>query len=234
MAFLSDDQILAMSFAQYSEFLQENPPVTGTPEAEMVSRVGNNIRGAAEKWYESLGESDYLRHYRWEYQLVNSDEVNAWCMPGGKIVVFTGILPVTETEDGLAAVMGHEVAHALLNHGKQRISASLLRELGEVGVSLFTDNQLVMAAYNVGSTLGATLPFSRSHESESDKYGLTLMTIAGYDPNEAVSFWQRMDALSSDSLDLSFLSTHPSHSARINDLQGWIPEARQKAAEFAQ
>jgi len=236
MAFVDNDALLASSFTQYREFLGESTVITGTADAAMVSRVGNRIRQAAEKWAVSIGQSHYLDKYQWEYNLVKSDEVNAWCMPGGKIVVYTGILPVTRDETGLAVVLGHEVAHALLNHGQQRVSASILQELGAVGVSILTSDssessqQLAMTVYGAGSTLFGTLPFSRSHESEADHIGLILMAIGGYDPNLSVNFWQRMAALGG-SKPPEFLSTHPSDSTRIANLRKWIPEAREKAAK---
>jgi len=237
MAFISDDELFTMSFQQYNEFLSENNVITGTNEAVMVETVGENIKRAAEKWYAGEGKAGYLRNYEWEYHLVDSKEVNAWCMPGGKIVVYSGILPVTLNEDALATVMGHEVAHALLNHGKQRYSAGILQQLGALGVSiagsilgLSSDSQdLFMTIYGVGTTLGGTLPFSRKHESEADEHGLYLMAIAGYNPEESVPFWQRMAAQGSGGTP-QFLSTHPSPSTRINDLQGLIPKAKEKAA----
>jgi predicted Zn-dependent protease len=230
MAFVSNSELFPMAFQQYEEFISENKVITGTPEAEMVERVGKNIREAAEKWLASQGNSVYLKDYRWEYKLIESDQVNAWCMPGGKIVIYTGILPVTQTEDGLATVMGHEVSHALLNHGQQRMSANLLQQLGATVLSTVTDSDLLMAAYGIGTTLGGTLPFSRSNESEADHYGLILMAIAGYNPDAAVPFWERMSAMGGGTLE--FLSTHPSGTTRIRQLQGWVPEARQRAARL--
>jgi predicted Zn-dependent protease len=230
MALVGNSQLFPMAFQEYEKFLSENKVVTGTPQAEMVDRVGRNIRAAAEKWFASEGKSSLLKDYRWEYKLVESKEVNAWCMPGGKIVIYTGILPVTQTEDGLATVMGHEVAHALLNHGQQRMSAGVLQELGGAALSVATDSALIMAAYGIGTTLGGTLPFSRGHESEADHYGLILMAIAGYNPEAAVPFWQRMSALGGGTIE--FLSTHPSSSTRIRQLQGWVPEAKTKAAQL--
>jgi predicted Zn-dependent protease len=160
-------------------------------------------------------------------------------MPGGKIVVCTGILPITRTEEGLAVVLGHEIAHALLNHGQQRMSAGVLQELGAVGIALGgsmlglseTTQSLAMTAYGIGSQLGGTLPFSRSHESEADHYGLILMAIAGYNPDAAVPFWERMAAMGGGGTP-EFLSTHPSDTTRIRQLQGWTDGAKQKAAEF--
>jgi predicted Zn-dependent protease len=236
MAFMSNNDLFASSFQQYDQFLSENKVITGTDDARMVERLGENIRRAAEKWLAYEGNSHYLNDYRWEYHLVDSDEVNAWCMPGGKIVVYTGILPLTRNEDGLATVMGHEVAHALLNHGQQRVSANVLQQLGAVGVAILgsgasEDNQaLLMTAYGAGSTLLGTLPFSRKHESEADHYGLILMAIAGYNPEESVPFWERMAAMGSGGPE--FLSTHPSDATRIRQLKEIIPEAKSKAARL--
>jgi predicted Zn-dependent protease len=231
MALYSDAEIFSMATEQYQEFLNESTVITGTADAAMVTRVGEKIAVAAQKWLASEGSPDYLRNYSWEYKLVKDDQINAWCMPGGKIVVYTGILPVTQTEAGLAVVMGHEVSHAILNHGRQRMSAGVLQQLGAGLVGAFTDSQLIMGLYGVTTNLAGMLPFSRKHESESDKYGLILMAIAGYNPDEAPLFWQRMKNMSGGSTP-EFLSTHPSHTTRINDLQKWIPEAKEKAAEI--
>jgi predicted Zn-dependent protease len=229
MAFVDNSQLFPSSFAQYDEFLNENTVITGTPQAEMVNRVGNNLRQAAEKWLAADGQLGYLNGYAWEYKLVQSNEINAWCMPGGKIVVYSGILPVTQDENGLAVVLGHEIAHALLNHGQQRMSAGVLQQLGAAGLSVFTNNDLAMTAYGIGSELFGTLPFSRSHENEADHYGLILMAIAGYNPDASVPFWQRMSQLGGGGVP-QFLSTHPSDDTRIRNLQGWIPEAKERAA----
>ena len=237
MAFVDNDTLLASSFTQYKEFLSDNPVITGTADAAMVNRVGNRIRMAAEKWAASEGQSHYLDKYEWEYNLVKSDEVNAWCMPGGKIVVYSGILPITRDETGLAVVLGHEVAHALLNHGQQRVSAGILQELGATGLSIFTQNKseetqaLAMTVYGAGSSIFGTLPFSRSHESESDHIGLILLAIAGYNPEISVSFWERMAALGGGGTP-QWLSTHPSDETRISNLKNWIPEARERAVKI--
>ena len=237
MAFIGNSQLFPTSFAQYDEFLNESTVVTGTADAAMVTRVGTRLAEAAQKWLASEGNAHYLDDYRWEYKLVQDNTVNAWCMPGGKIVVYTGILPVTRTEAGLAVVLGHEVCHALLNHGQQRMSAGVLQELGAAGLSIGTSGlspatqSMAMTAYGIGSELGGTLPFSRSHESEADHYGLILMAIAGYNPDEAVPFWERMAAMGGGGTP-EFLSTHPSDATRIRQLQGWTAEAKRKAAEF--
>lgn len=234
MAFVDNSQLFPSSFAQYEEFLSENTVISGTVDAEMVSRVGTKLAAAAQKWLDSEGNLHYLDGYAWEYKLVLDDQVNAWCMPGGKIVVYTGILPITQTEEGLAVVLGHEIAHALLNHGQQRMSAGVLQDLGATGISLMMGNQspesqaLAMTAYGAGSSIFGTMPFSRNHESEADHYGLILMAIAGYNPDEAIPFWERMAELGGGGTP-EFLSTHPSDETRIKQLQGWIPEAKQKA-----
>jgi predicted Zn-dependent protease len=236
MAFVGNSSLFATSFQQYSQFLNENTVVTGTDDAYMVERIGENIRRAAEIWLASEGKSGYLKDYQWEYHLVDSNEVNAWCMPGGKIVVYTGILPITQTEDGLATVMGHEVAHALLNHGQQRVSAGVLQQIGALGVAILSSNQsdetqsLIMTAYGAGTSLFGTLPFSRKHESEADHYGLILMAIAGYNPEASVPFWERMAAKGGSTPE--FLSTHPSDATRIKQLTEIIPVAKQKAAQL--
>jgi predicted Zn-dependent protease len=236
MAFVGNSSLFPQSFSEYQQFLNENTVIKDTPDAQMVTRIGTRLAAAAQKWLEREGNSDYLKDYRWEYNLVQDENINAWCMPGGKIVVYTGILPVTKTEEGLAVVLGHEIAHALLNHGQQRMSAGLLQQLGAVGVAVLasgsseTTQSLLMTAYGVGSTVFGMLPFSRENESEADHYGLILMSIAGYNPDESVPFWQRMASLGGKTPE--FLSTHPSDATRIRQLQGWIPEAKQIAASF--
>ena len=238
MALIHNNQLLPIAFAEYDEFLKEHTVITGTADARMVERVGSRLATAAQKWLVSQGNAHYLDDYRWEYKLVQDDQINAWCMPGGKIVVYTGILPVTKTEEALAVVLGHELSHALLNHGQQNMSAGILQQVGQVAVQLGAqaaglseDTQtLVQLAYILGSTFAGTLPFSRSNESEADHYGLILTAIAGYNPDEAVPFWQRMSALGSSGPE--FLSTHPSPTTRIRDLQSWNAEAKQKAAKF--
>jgi predicted Zn-dependent protease len=228
LALYSESQLFSMADDQYREFLSENKVITTGADAEMVARVGGKIAAAAQKWLVSEGKPNDLKNYNWEYNLVDSKEVNAWCMPGGKIVVYTGILGITANEDGLAVVMGHEVSHAILNHGQQRMSAGFWQQLGAGVLGMFTDSQLIMALYGVGTNLAVMLPFSRGHESESDHLGLILMAVAGYDPDEGPKFWQRMPSGGTP----EFLSTHPSHATRISDLQGWIGEAKQKAAEL--
>lgn len=236
--FVSNSEIFPVAFQQYDQFLNENQVITGTNQAAMVKEVGQKIKMAAEKYLNANGYQDYLNGYAWEYNLVKDDAVNAWCMPGGKIVVYTGILPIAQTDAGLATVMGHEVAHALVNHGAQRMSAGTLQQLGAVGVAAATSGksqqaqQLYMQAYGVTTQYGAMLPFSRKHENEADEIGLILMAIAGYNPDNAISFWQRMEAQSGGGAPPEFLSTHPASSTRIRNIQRQIPDAKAEAAKF--
>jgi predicted Zn-dependent protease len=236
--FVSNSELFPSSFQQYGTFLNENKVISGTADADKVEKVGEKIKVAAEKYLASLGQTKYLKDYRWEYKLIESKDVNAWCMPGGKIVVYSGILPITKDEAGLATVIGHEVSHALANHGAQRMSAAQVQSIGAVGVSIATGGkseekqQMWQQYYGLGSQLGVMLPFSRSHESEADKIGLTLMAIAGYNPEQAIDFWIRMAANADGQGQPEFLSTHPSDATRIADLKAMVPEAKATAAKF--
>lgn len=236
LALVPNSQILPMAFQQYDEFLASNKVINNSSDAIMVKNVGVKITKAAERYLNANGYQGYLKDYRWEYNLVEDAQVNAWCMPGGKIVVYKGILPITKSETGLAAVMGHEVAHALANHGQQRMSAGQIQQLGAVaGNVAFMDdpqNQAIFnTAYGVGSNLGVMMPFSRSHETEADKIGLTLMAIAGYDPMEAANLWERMKAQGGGAPP-EFLSTHPSNDTRIANIKSWAHEAKAEAKKF--
>lgn len=236
LALVPNSEILPMAFQQYDEFLSEHKVVKNTADARMVNEVGHKIAAAAEKYLKAHGYGGYLADYQWAYNLVQSPEVNAWCMPGGKIVVYTGILPITKDEAGLAAVLGHEVAHALANHGQQRMSAAQLQQLGAVAGNIALaknpeNQQLFNTAYGLGSNLGVMLPFSRSHETEADKIGLTLMAIAGYDPMVAADLWRRMQA-QEQGAPPEFLSTHPSSSTRIQNIVSWAPAAKAEAKKF--
>ena len=233
--FYPNSQIFPMSFNQYSQFLGESEVLTDTDEARMITRVGQRISSAAERWLNANGYAGYLRDYRWEYNLVKDSTVNAWCMPGGKIVFYTGILPVAQSETGVAVVMGHEVAHALADHGAQRMSAGTLQALGAVAGNVAINDPQARntfnMAYGVGSTVGVMLPFSRSHETEADRIGIQIMAIAGYNPEEAPELWKRMKAKASQAPP-EFLSTHPSSDTRIANLTQWIPLAKQEAAKY--
>ncbi|GMO14790.1 MAG: M48 family metallopeptidase [Spirochaetaceae bacterium] len=235
------------SFASYAEVMKaaQSYEETGTRNAMLVQTVSNKLRDAAEKWAAANGNSEYLEDYQWEYHLIRSDEVNAWCMPGGKIVVYTGILPVTKNADGLAAVLGHELAHALLNHGQQRQSAGMLQNIGvaaaQIGVTVAVaqdtkqnTNTAVQSGKAAGdvaalaSTLFGTLPYSRSHETEADKIGQTLMIIAGYNGEEAAALWDRMAQLGGSGQS-DFFSTHPASEKRAKALRQELPNSRKIA-----
>lgn len=236
--FVSNSELFPSSFQQYDTFLKENKVISGTSDAKKVELVGSRIKAAAEKYLTYLGQAQYLKDYRWEYKLVDNKEVNAWCLPGGKIVVYSGILPITKDDAGLATVMGHEVSHALANHGAQRMSAGQLQQLGAVGVAVATGSQsaenqaMWQKYYGLGSEVGVMLPFSRSNESEADNIGLILMAIAGYNPDDSIAFWTRMSAKSGGGSGTpEFLSTHPSDATRINNLKSLIPQAKATAAK---
>jgi predicted Zn-dependent protease len=232
-------QLNQTSFAQYREFLSENKPMTSGPEVDLVRRVGNDIKAATEVYYRSKGLSSELRNFQWEFNVVNDPTVNAFCMPGGKVVVYTGILRVTQNEDALAVVMGHEVAHALANHGNERVSQGLVAQLGmttlDLGLAMSQKptqtRNLIMAAAGAGTQLGVLLPFSRKHESEADEIGLYLMTMAGYNPSEAAPFWERMSK-AGGGRPPEFLSTHPDPAKRSERLKSLVPRARAYAGRY--
>lgn len=232
-------QLNQTSFAQYREFLSENKPMTSGPEVDLVRRVGNDIKAATEVYYRSKGLSSELKNFQWEFNVVNDPTVNAFCMPGGKVVVYTGILKVTQNEDALAVVMGHEVAHALANHGNERVSQGLVAQLGmttlDLGLAMSQKptqtRNLIMAAAGAGTQLGVLLPFSRKHESEADEIGLYLMTMAGYNPSEAAPFWGRMSK-SGGGRPPEFLSTHPDPAKRSERLKSLVPRARAYAGRY--
>lgn len=236
--FVSNSELFPTSFQQYGTFLKDNKVVVGTTDAKRVETVGLKIKMAAEKYLDANGFKDYLKDYAWEYKLVESKEVNAWCLPGGKIVFYSAILSICKDDAGMATVMGHEVAHALANHGAQRMSAGILQQAGAgvVGIAMDSksnqEKQIWMTAYGGVTQYGAMLPFNRNHESEADKIGLILMAIAGYDPSIAVAFWERMAANTGGKAQPEFLSTHPSDATRIAKLKSLIPEAKIEAAKF--
>lgn len=229
---IPDNEMLAMSFQQYDQFLQQNPPSNKKAQVKMVNDVGVRIQEAVEQYMANNNLSERLEGYDWEFNLVEDEQVNAWCMPGGKVVVYTGILPIAKDESGLAVVMGHEIAHAIAEHGNERMSQQLLQQAGAVGLMVAMRNEPVqtqalwLSVYGVGSQLAVMLPYSRTHESEADRLGLIFMAMAGYDPNEAPEFWERM-AAGKQGEPPEFLSTHPSSETRINNLRSWIPEAMQ-------
>lgn len=223
-------QINSLSFQQYGEFIKQSKLSSDKEAVAMVKRVGVNIQKAVETYFAEKNLMNQLQGYEWEFNLVESDEVNAWAMPGGKVVVYTGILPLTKDETGLAVVMGHEIAHAIAQHGAERMSQGLLQQLGGMALSVALQNEpeatqnLFLTAYGVGTTVGVMLPFSRTHESEADRLGLIFMAMAGYDPSAAVEFWTRMSQ-QGGAKPPEWLSTHPSDETRIADIKKNLPEA---------
>ncbi len=223
-----NSEILTMSANEYKTTLADSKVITGTADAKRVSTVGNKIKTAAEKYYQSIGRSADLANYNWEFNLLDSKELNAWCMPGGKVAVYTGILPITKDDTGLAVVLGHEISHALAGHGNERISQSMIAQYGGsiLGGSI-TNSQwanVFETVYPIGSQV-ALLKYGRNQESEADAMGLYIMAMAGYDPRQAINFWNRMEAASSGSKQPEFLSTHPSSATRIDDINKHLPKA---------
>lgn len=232
LSLIPESEVQAMAFAQYKEFINTNQVVaaSASKDAAMVKRVGDHIIAAIKSYYAEKGLSNELSSFQWEVNLVNNTEPNAWCMPGGKIVVYTGILQYTQNEAALAVVMGHEVAHALARHGNERMSQGLIQQMGGVALSVALSSKpaetqnLFMTSYGIGTAVGAMLPFSRKNELEADKLGLMFSALAGYDPKEAIAFWQRMSQASGGNKPPEFLSTHPSDQTRIAELQKIMDE----------
>ncbi len=232
--FVPTSLVTSMSLQQYDQLISQSKVVRGTPEAAMVQRVGAKIVQAVEQYTKEKGIKDPFASYKWEFNLIQDPNVNAFAMPGGKVVVYTGILPVTQTEAGLATVLGHEMAHVFADHGGERLSQGLLAQMGEIGLEAALSKQpeqtksLFTSAYGLGTQVGILLPFSRKQESEADHLGLIFMAMAGYDPREAVAFWERMAAGSQGKAKPpALLSTHPADASRIKDLQNLLPEALQ-------
>ncbi len=232
LSMVSDSELNTMATSQYRELIQKGPLSTNQKDTAMIKSVGAKISRAAETYLKENGMSREIANYNWEFNLIESSDVNAFCMPGGKVAFYTGILPYCQGEDGVAVIMGHEVAHAIAHHSRERASQQLMTNLGGtvlgVGLGLGGASELTsdvaMAAYGLGSQVGILLPYSRSHESEADRIGLSLMAMAGYNPETAIAFWQRM-AAGSGKGGSDFLSTHPSDQKRIADLQRYMPEA---------
>ena len=198
----------------------------------MVTNSGKRIQKAVETYMKQNKKyAKRIKGYNWEFNTVESDQVNAWCMPGGKVVFYTGIMPICGTELGTAVVMGHEVAHAIAGHGNERMSQGIATSLGGITLAVAMQNKseetqnLFLNAFGVGTQVGLMLPFSRKHESEADKMGLMFMAMAGYDPREAIKFWTRMEKASEGQRPPEFLSTHPAPATRIWNLNKWMPEA---------
>ena len=228
-----DSTMNSMAFQQYSEFLTQNTLSKNYSDTQMVKRVGNRIQKAVEQYCAQNDMSEMLQGYQWEFNLIEDDQLNAWAMPGGKVVVYTGLLKVTKSEAGLATVMGHEIAHVFAKHGAERMTQSLIVEMGGMALSKALSNKpaqtknLFMQSYGLGTQVGVLLPYSRVQETEADHLGLIFMAMAGYNPQEAINFWQRMSVEKQGSQPIEFLSTHPTDSKRIQNLQELLPKAMQ-------
>lgn len=228
-----DFLIKEMAFTQYDSVVKASPTLSQyDARAQMVTRVGTRIQQAVETYMLQNNMSKEIKNFKWEFNTINENIVNAWCMPGGKVVVYTGLLPVTQSEEGLAVVMGHEIAHAIARHGNERMSEALLVGLGGLALQEALKEKkeatqlIFLGLYVVGSKLALELPNSRMQESEADKLGLIFMSMAGYNPEEAVPFWQRMAANNKWGKLPEFLSTHPSDETRIKKLSEQIPSIK--------
>ena len=226
--FANNAEIATAASGEYRKALSSGKVVTGTADANRVKNVGGKIKNAAYAYYKSIGRESDLANYSWEFNLIEDKQLNAWCMPGGKVAFYTGILPVCKDENGVAVVMGHEVSHALAGHGNERISQAMLAEYGGAALGGASGNSKLMGVvkqlYPYGAQVGL-LSYGRKQELEADKMGLYLMAMAGYDPRTSTSFWQRMQQASGGGRTPEFLSTHPNPENRIADLNADMPKA---------
>lgn len=228
-------ELQSMSYSQYEQVKKETPPLADSdPRVQLVRGVGQKLAAAANQFMQENGMKDRLKEFDWEFHVADQDIVNAWCMPGGKVMFYTGILPICDGKEGVATVMGHEIAHAIARHGNERMSQQLSVQAGGMALSVLlqekpeTAQNLFLTSYGVGSQLGV-LKYSRMHESEADKMGLVFMAMAGYDPAVAADFWKRMAANKNGQAPPEFMSTHPSDEKRIQDIIDYLPEARKYA-----
>lgn len=229
MLLVSDSEVLTSSLTQYSDYMKSAPISSNAKGKAMVTRVGKKIAAATEQYLNANGLTSEVKNFSWEFNLVKDNQINAFCMPGGKIVVYEGLLNIVSSDDELAVVIGHEVAHAVAKHSNERISQQLLTQYGAqvLGQALSNKSETIQkignSVYGLGAQYGVTLPFSRKHESEADYMGLIFMTMAGYNPNVAITFWQKMSSSNSTQVP-EFMSTHPSDATRISDIQKYLPE----------
>ena len=227
---VSDAELLAASLTQYEAYMKTATKSTDRTKSAMVERVGRRIATATEDHLRQNGGEKEIDNFKWEFNLIRDDAVNAFCMPGGKIVVFEGLLPLVSSEDELAVVIGHEIAHAVAKHSNERMSQEILAQYGAAFVDLALSSQTAVlqqigsSVFGLGAQLGVMLPYSRTHEYEADKIGLILMTVAGFEPGSALTFWQKMSDLSGNSNSSDFMSTHPSDSKRIAEIQKLLPQ----------
>lgn len=229
---LPESSMVEMSLTSYQDFLKESKLSANTIQSQQIKRVGARVSAAVEAYLKNNGFASYIENFKWEFNLIENDVPNAWCMPGGKVVFYTGILPITQNDAGVAVVMGHEIAHAVARHGNERMSQALMIEMGGVALAEAVKQKpqqtqiLFSTAYGLGTQVGVALPFSRKHEFEADQMGLIFMAMAGYDPREAVAFWKRMAVKGGASMP-EFLSTHPVDTRRIAELEKLMPQAMQ-------
>ena len=224
----NNQEISAMALQQYRQTLSTAKVIKGTTQAKSVQNVGLRIKNAANNYYRGIGREGDLNNYQWEFNLIEDKQVNAWCMPGGKVAVYTGIMPITKNDTGLAVVLGHEISHALAGHGNERISSAMLAEYGGAILGSTMSNGQWASIFQQAYPLGAQavlLKYGRSQELEADEMGLYLMAMAGYDPRESQPFWQRMEASSTGNRPPEFLSTHPNPDTRRADLDRHMPKA---------
>ncbi|GHT73290.1 peptidase M48 [Bacteroidia bacterium] len=229
LSLVSDQEVLSLSLQQYGDYIKTAKKSTDKTATALVVKVGQKIAGAVEAYFKATGQEALIAGYQWEFNLIDDSQVNAFCMPGGKIVVYTGILPYTKDETGLAVVLGHEVGHAIAKHANERMSQQMIVQGVGTGVGALlskgssTLQTIGSTVYGLGTELGVMLPFNRKQELEADRLGLVLMAIAGYDPNAAIPFWERMSQQGGSNMEL--LSTHPSDATRIAEIRKEIPEA---------
>jgi predicted Zn-dependent protease len=228
---LPESEMISMSFSSYTDFMKVNPVSTDKMNIDIVKQVGSDISAAVIKYFSDNNLSSRLDGYQWEFNLVKNDSTpNAWCMPGGKVVVYSGILPYTRDKNGLAVVLSHEIAHAVARHGNERMSQELLAQFGGIALNEALKSKpaetknIFNNAYGLGAQYGLLLPFSREHELEADKLGLIFMAMAGYDPETSIAFWERMGS-TGGTKPPEFMSTHPSDATRIVKIKQAIPEA---------
>ena len=235
---LPTGELNSLALTEYDSFKQNEKILPDTDErVKMVREIGNNIADAVERFMLANHMSDRLKDFNWEFNVAEQDVLNAWCMPGGKVMFYTGILPVCDGVGGIATVMGHEIAHAVARHGNERMSQAMIVQGAGMSLSAMTEQQpelvhaLAMGAFGIGSQVGM-LSYSRLHESEADKMGLVFMIMAGYDANESIDFWSRMAANKNGAAPPEFLSTHPHDDTRIKDIKDFIPEATSLAEKY--
>ena len=230
---VSDQEVLTASLTKYKDYIKTAPKSASVQQAAMVTRVGKRIAAATEQYLRQNGLAEEVKKFAWEFNLVKVGQINAFCMPGGKIVVYEGLMKLVSSDDELAVVIGHEVAHAVAKHSNERMSQQILAQYGSQILSLSLSQKsaaiqtIANQVYGVGAQYGVVLPFSRKHELEADYMGLIFMRMAGYNPDVAVKFWQKMSSGSTSKVP-ELMSTHPSDARRISDIQKALPEIKAK------